>query len=237
MSIDATDATFQQAVIDRSFEKPVVVDLWAPWCGPCRVLGPILDKVIGETNGAVELVKVNVDENQGISTAFGVQSIPMVVAMRNGQPVDGFMGAYPEQYVREFVGRLVPTAEEQAVQQLVDAGDEQALRSALELDPANEEVIVALAEVLVEKGEHPEALQLLAKVPETERVRRLAAQARLEQTSATEPDGLDERLDALLDRVKTDDEARQEYLDLLEMMGPDDPRTAQYRKKLTSRLF
>src|ERR1700759_2061725 len=94
--IDVTDATFEQEVIERSETVPVVVDLWAPWCGPCRTLGPIIEKVIDETGGGGALTKVNVDENPGISQAFGVQSIPLVVALKDGKPVDGFLGAYPE---------------------------------------------------------------------------------------------------------------------------------------------
>ncbi len=231
---DVTDATFQTEVIDRSREVPVVVDLWAPWCGPCRTLGPILEKVIDETDGQVVLAKVNVDENPGIAGAFGVQSIPMVVALQDGQPVDGFLGAYPEQVVRDFVGKLLPSSEQQELRSLLAAGDEESLRQALELEPGNEDVVVALAQLLVERGQPDEALTLLARVPETERVRHVAAAARLASKPA---DDYDERLGSLLDKVKSDDAARQEFLDILELMGPDDPRTATYRRQLTSRLF
>ena len=99
-AIDVTDATFEHEVMERSAEVPVVVDLWAPWCGPCRTLGPIIEQVVDETDGKVELVKVNVDENPQISQAFGVQSIPLVVAVKDGQPIDGFLGAHPEATVR-----------------------------------------------------------------------------------------------------------------------------------------
>ena len=95
MAIDVTDATFETDVIERSKTTPVVIDLWAPWCGPCQTLGPILEKVIDATDGKVALVKVNIDENPAISQAFQVQSIPAVFAMKDGQVVDGFMGAYP----------------------------------------------------------------------------------------------------------------------------------------------
>jgi putative thioredoxin len=232
--VDVTDATFQAEVIDRSRALPVVVDLWAPWCGPCRTLGPIIEKVVGETNGEVALVKVNVDENPAISQAFGVQSIPLVVALKDGQPVDGFVGAHPEPTVREFVERLRPSSEESEVRRLLAAGDEASLRQVLELDPPNEAAIVALAELLVDKGESEEALLLLNRMPETEKVRHVKAAARL----ATQPaDDYDVQLVGLLDRVKDDGEARQQYVDILEVMGPDDPRTASYRKQLTSRLF
>src|SRR5918994_3415014 len=107
--LDVTDATFETEVIQRSKSLPVVVDLWAPWCGPCRTLGPIIEKVVDATDGQVALVKVNVDENPAISQAFHVQSIPAVFGMRDGQVVDGFIGAYPEPEVKRFVDNLLPT--------------------------------------------------------------------------------------------------------------------------------
>jgi putative thioredoxin len=233
-AVDVTDATFESEVMQRSKDVPVVVDLWAPWCGPCRTLGPIIEKVIDETDGKVALVKVNVDENPQISQAFGVQSIPLVVAVKDGQPVDGFLGAHPESTVRQFVERLLPTAEEETLARLLAAGDEESLRQALELAPGDEDVVVALAQVLVERGQSDEALALLARVPETERVRHVAALARVGEKPS---DDYDAKLTSLLERVREDESARQEYVDILELMGPDDPRTAAYRRQLTSRLF
>ena len=234
MAIDATDATFQSDVIDRSMNTAVIVDLWAEWCGPCKTLTPILEKVVAETNGQAELVKVDIDANPGIAQAFRVQSIPMVVGFKNGQPIDAFMGAQGEHEVREFVQRLLPTAAESAVADLIAAGDEASLRTAVQMDPGNEDAIVALAELLVRQGNPEEALELLAKIPESERTRHVAAMARV----GIEPqDDHDQTLTALLDRVKDDDDARQQFVDILELMGPDDPRTAKYRKQLTSRLF
>jgi putative thioredoxin len=144
---DVTDATFETAVIERSKEVPVVVDLWAEWCGPCRTLGPILEKVIGETEGRVELAKVDVDSNPQVAGAFRVQSIPAVYALSGGQVVDHFIGALPETAVREFVDRLAPSASE--ADQLADAGDEASLRKALELEPGHEKAVLRLAELLV----------------------------------------------------------------------------------------
>ena len=234
--IDVTDATFEQDVLVRSEQVPVVVDLWAPWCGPCRTLGPILEKVIEAKGGSVELVKVNVDENPRISTTFQVQSIPAVFALRDRQVVDGFIAAVPEPQVREFVDRLDPQPSEADV--LVAAGDEASLRRALELEPGNPGAVVALARMLVEQGEPTEALQLLARIPETPDVRQVAAEARLAAQRVEVPaDGVDVLLDSLLTKVKADEGARQEFLDLLETLGPDDPRTAQYRKALATRLF
>jgi len=234
MAIDVSDATFQTEVIERSYNAPVVIDLWAPWCGPCRTLGPIIEKVVDATEGRVELVKANVDENPQIATAFRAQSIPAVYALKDGQIVDGFVGAYPEHVVEEFVASLLPTETEQTVNRLLATGDEASLRQALELEPGNEAVVVALADLLVEHGQSDEALTLLGRVPETDAVRKVAAKARL----ATSPaDDYDEKLTALLDQVRDDETARQEYVDILEVMGPDDPRTTRYRRELTSRLF
>jgi putative thioredoxin len=234
MSLDVTDAEFQTAVIDRSSQIPVVVDLWAPWCGPCRTLGPIIEKVIDATGGQVELVKVNIDENPGIAQAFGVQSIPLVVALKDGQPIDGFLGAQPEHMVKEFVDRLLPTAELLQVQELLEAGDEESLNKILAEDPGHPEAVVKLADLLVHEGRQQEALDLLARIPETDEVRQIAARARMSDKPV---DNYDTQLVALLHSVKDDEAARQQYLDILELMGPDDERTAGYRRKLTNRLF
>ncbi len=180
MMTDVTDATFEAEVLQRSESVPVVVDLWAPWCGPCRTLGPVLEKVVGATGGTVELVKVNVDENPRVSSTFGVQSIPAVFALRSRQVVDSFIGALPEAAVAEFVAKLVPQADEALT------GDEA---------------------------------------------------PRADEVATVADDGLEARLDALLEIVKDDEEARRQFLELLEAMGPEDPRTNAYRRALTSRLF
>jgi putative thioredoxin len=235
---DVTDATFQTAVLERSREVPVVVDLWAPWCGPCKTLTPTLEKVIGATAGRVELAKVNVDENPGVAQAFQVQSIPAVYALQDGRVVQGFVGAQPEAVVQQLVDSLLPSAEDDEVARLVAAGDEASLRKVIETDPGHEGALVALAELLVGDGRTEEALALLERIPESAETRRVAALARLGGDGAeAQGDDVGERLDALLDKVKGDDEARQEFLDLLELLGTDDPRTASYRKALTARLF
>lgn len=233
-AVDVSDATFESDVIEKSNEVPVVVDLWAPWCGPCTTLGPIIEKVIDATDGKVVLAKVNIDENPAIGQAFKVQSIPAVYALKDGAVVDGFMGAYPEATVQEFVDSLLPSEEEVAVTELLAAGDEGSLRIALSMEPANEDVIVKLGELLVSEGRGEEALQLLGRIPESERTRKVAASARVGETP---DDDYDVQLVALLDLVKTDEDARQKYVDLLELMGPDDPRTAEYRRQLTAQLY
>lgn len=235
--VDVTDATFQTEVIETSMRVPVVVDLWAPWCGPCKTLGPIIEKVVAETNGKIVLAKVNVDENPATSQAFQVQGIPAVYAMKDGQVLDGFVGAQGESEVREFIERLLPSEAEIEIEQLLAVGDEASLIRVLELIPDHHVAVPALAEILVGKGENDMALELLQRVPETADVRRVAALARTGGEAPAADDELDAKLTALLDRVKTDDDARQEYVDLLEVMGADDPRTAEYRRQLSLRLF
>jgi len=233
--IEVTDATFQQAVIARSADVPVVVDLWAPWCGPCKTLGPILERVVGLTGGGVELAKVNVDENPQVSSTFQVQSIPAVFALRDGKVVDGFVGAVPEAQVVEFVDRLAAAPSEADL--LVAAGDEASIRKALALEPDHPDAVAALARILIDRGDADGALALLARVPETADIRALAAAARLAAADVSIGDDVTAILDPLLERVRDDGAARQEFLDVLETLGPQDPRTARYRKALATRLF
>jgi len=239
MAIDVTDATFESEVVVRSQTVPVIVDLWAPWCGPCLSLGPIIEKVVDETNGKAVLAKVNIDENPQVQAAFRVQSIPAVFALRNGQIVGSFIGAQGEDAVRKFVASTLPSEAEEKLAALIAAGDETSLRAALDLEPGNELAVVALAELLVGRGDGDGALALLERIPESADTRRVAAMARVgdEFSSNGASAEVTTKLDELLDRVKDDDAARQEFIDLLELLGPDDARTAQYRKALTSRLF
>ena len=238
VAIDVTDTTFEAEVLERSTQVPVVVDLWASWCGPCRTLGPVLEKLVSERAGEVVLAKVDVDANPRVSATFQVQSIPAVYALEDRRVVSSFVGAQPEPAVRAWLAEVAPAPTE--VDMLVAAGDEASLRQALELEPANTTVIISLATLLVDRGDdagRKEALQLLERIPETADVRHLQAQARVGDEAADGATAVTAKLDALLDRVKADPAARQEYLDLLEIMGPDDPRVATYRKALTARLF
>lgn len=237
--MDVTDQTFQTDVLDRSAMVPVIVDLWAPWCGPCKTLGPMIEKAVADTGGAVELAKVNVDENPAVARAFNVQSIPAVFALRDGQVVDQFIGAIPEAQITAFVQRLAPAPSE--ADMLVAAGDEGSMRRALELEPDHAGAVEGLARLLIDRGEAAEALTLLARLPETESSRTLAAEARLLEAgvdvSDTGREEMEAKLNELLERVRDDDAARQEFVDLLEAMGADDPRTKEYRRALTARLY
>jgi putative thioredoxin len=231
---DVTDATFATAVVERSNTVPVVVDLWAEWCGPCKTLGPILETVIAETGGKVELAKVDVDSNPQTAQAFQVQGIPAVYALKDGQVVDSFVGAQGEPHVRAFVDRLMPTDQDQILDGLLAKGDEASLREILAAHPDHPEAIPRLAQLLVDASRGEEALELLERIPETPQSRQIAAAAR---TGKLGQDDILNRLDDLLTRVKDDENVRQQFIDLLDLLGAEHPQTGEYRRRLSSALF
>ena len=234
--IDVTDETLEAEVLNRSMSTPVVVDLWAPWCGPCKTLGPMIEAAVAATNGQVVLAKINVDENPAASQAFKVQSIPAVFAISGGKIVDQFVGALPEEKIIEFVNGLILPSEPTVIDLLREQGDEASLRKALELEPDNADVLIDLAELLAGEDRGEEALELLSRIPETAETRRIAAYVRSGSGIRSDVE-IEERLEVLLSEVKGNDDARQEFIDLLELLGPDDPRTGVWRKKLTTTLF
>ncbi len=229
-----TDATFQTAVLERSKSVPVVVDLWATWCGPCRVLSPIIERVIAETGGTVELATVDVDANPRVAQAFGVQSIPSVFALRDGQVVDSFVGALPEHAVREWVGRLAPGATR--LEQLLERGDEASLREAHELDPDNVDVVAQLGEVLRVQGRLDDAEELLTPHARAVPVSTVLARVRLERQGVRLDADVDLTLEHLLEQSASDERARSSLLTVLDALGPDDPRYLAYRRRLMNRL-
>jgi len=177
-------ATFEADVVNKSMECLVLVDFWAPWCEPCRQLGPILEKLANEFAGKVQLVKINVDESPDLAGAFGVQSIPLVVAMQDGRPIDQFMGIVPEDQLRDWLRELLPSRTEELLQKGAQleatdpAGAESAYREALALVPDDDRAKVGLARVIVAQERDDEAAKIIAELeqrgylePEAERVK------------------------------------------------------------------
>lgn len=239
--IDVQDATFEAEVLQRSMTTPVVIDLWAPWCGPCKTLGPIIEKVVNETNGQVVLAKINVDENPQASAAFQVQSIPAVYAMKGGQIVDGFMGAQPEHAIREFVTKLldgVGAETDSQIQALIRQGDEESLRQAVELDGQSVIAVGSLAALLLSQGRPRDAVEVLNAGPDDDQLEPLLEAAREAAFPADAQSELEGRLTALLAEVKDDDDAKATYLELLDELAVGNPESAAvWRRKLASRLF
>lgn len=214
---------------------PVVVDLWAAWCGPCTTLGPILEKVIGDTNGLVELVKVDVDSNPEISEAFKVQSIPAVFALRDGKIVDSFVGALPESAVREFIERLAPGAGQ--VDKLVNEGDEESLRAALERDATNVEAAVALGDLLRRSDRLDEGESVLSPFANSLGAKTVLARIALQRVGVSLEGNLELTLEHLLEQATSEHGAKDSLLQMLDALGPEDPRYVSYRRRLASRLY
>ena len=234
--IDVTDATFETDVVERSASTPVIVDLWAPWCGPCKTLGPMLESAVAATNGAVVLAKVNVDENPAISQAFKVQSIPAVFAIVDGKVVDSFIGAKPESELVHFVASLQPTLDEVAL--LMEAGDEVSLRKALELDPNRLQGILALAAILIEQRRSTEAAALLVPfLPDPEVEALLSSAVATEESLTAAFIEAAAEFDVLLETVKSDEAAKHRALVVLEGLPASDARTVALRKRFSARLF
>ena len=250
--IDVGDADFESAVIARSREVPVVVDFWAPWCGPCRTLGPVLERLAAEHQGAFVLARVNVDEAPGVAEAMRIQSIPAVHAFRDGAIVNGFVGAQPEPLVRQFLAGVLPGAADHAAKEgeaLAAAGDasgaEARYRDALAHDARHGRALLGLARQRAAAGDEAEALALLDRVLPSSSLasdaQRLAAELRMRAGAAdgdesalrarvaTHPDDLDARLALARHLAATGqhEPALQEFLAIVRLDKTHDDEAAR----------
>ena len=243
---DVTEATFQQDVVDRSHDVPVVVDFWAAWCGPCRQLTPVLEDEVRKREPNLDLAKLDTDANQQIAGAFRIQGIPAVKAFKDGKVVDEFVGAQPPPQVRQFLDGLLPSEADG----LVEAGDEASLERALELEPTRADASVALARLLRERGEKDAALEVLSNATGSYAAEGLAAQLRLEDDpelkdafAALDAGDKDIALDALIAAIAatTDedrrDELRRAVVGILDGLGAEHPLARESRRKLAAALY
>ncbi|MEA2456645.1 MAG: putative thioredoxin [Thermoleophilaceae bacterium] len=241
--IEVTDADFEQRVLERSAEVPVLVDFWADWCQPCHMLAPVIERAVDAHPGKVELAKLDTDANQSTAARYGVRGLPTVKAFVNGEVVDEFTGAQPPAVVERFVDNLVPSEADE----LVGGGDEESLRRALEVDPNHAVARRELARQLLRRGEIDEALSLLEGVAGDFVAEGLAARARLADDEELAPafeawDRGDsgtalEILAATLDDPERRDDIRRVMVAIFTELGTDDPLAREYRRRLSAALY
>jgi len=246
MVFDVSEQDFEAQVLERSRTLPVVVDFWAPWCGPCRQLTPVLEQAVAAREGKVALAKLNTDENPAISRAFGIRGIPAVKAFKDARIAAEFTGAQPRPAVEAFLDGLLPSEADA----LVTGGDEASLRRALELEPSRADAIVPLARLLLARGEEDEALELLGRVPSDFAAAGLAARVALQRGGA--PDlseafaaldtgeherALDLMIGALPSADGAKDDVRKVVVGVLDELGVEHPLARDARRRLAAALY
>ena len=242
--IDVSEADFEQEVLDRSAELPVVVDFWAEWCAPCRQLGPLLERAATAREGKVVLAKLDTDASPRLSQAFRISGIPAVKAFRDGRIVDEFVGAQGADAVEAFFDGLLPSEADR----LVSGGEEQDLRRALELEPGRADAAVPLARALLARGELDDALAVLDGIAGDFQADGLAARARLARAGRLQEPfalldrgeteaGLDALLAALGDGQDDRDEIRRVIVGELDALGPGDDLARRTRARLAAALY
>jgi putative thioredoxin len=240
--IEVTDADFQQRVLDRSAQLPVLVDFWADWCQPCHMLAPVIEQAVDAHPGKIELAKLDADNNQATAARYGVRGLPTVKAFRNGEVVDEFTGAQPPLVVERFVAGLVPSEADE----LVGGGDEQSLRRALEVDPGHAVARRELGKLLLRKGETEEALTLLEGLNGDFLADGLVARARLADDEDLAPafEAWDEGdhatalelLQAGLADPERRDAIRRIMVAIFTELGADHPLAREHRRRLAAAL-
>jgi putative thioredoxin len=260
--IEVTDQNFGTAVLEESKRRPVVVDFWAEWCQPCRLIGPVLERLAGESNGEFLLAKLDVDANPQASAAFRIQSIPAVKAFRDGQLVNEFIGAIPEQAIRQWLQTVVPSEADH----LVDRGEEaeregrvgeaeRLYRKALELQPDHPGATLGRGRLAAGRGDLEDARTLLQPLRPNPEAERVLAAIEVSEWGEPSPNGegpleggqraaaegrYREALDAFLAQVQAGEdsqEAREAMIKLFAVLGDEDPLTIEYRRKLAAALF
>ncbi len=229
---EGSDQGFMADVIEASRQQPVVVDFWAPWCGPCKTLGPMLEKGVRAANGKVRMVKINIDDHPGVAGQLGVRSIPAVYAFDKGRPVDGFMGAIPESQLKLFLDRLTGSTSAEDVNALLEqaaeslslndpGGAAQSYMAVLQIDPTNTKAIAGMARIAISAGEPDEARAILEMVPEDKKndADIQGVRAALELAGKATDAGDKDELKSKVDSNPNDLQARFDYAEALSARG------------------